>query len=88
MIEVIPTVAMQNNRNATNSTIVVWKLYYRAQVDVLCVNPAAALLPAELLPAELLPTELAGPLLHVGQEAELPAVLGNDDTLVLEHVGQ
>jgi len=52
------------------------------------VNPAAALPLAELLPAEPLPTELAGPLLHVGQEAELPAVLGNDDTLVLEHVGQ
>ena len=79
MIEVIPTVATQNNRK---STIVILGLNYRAQVLVLCVKLADT----------LLDVELACPLLHVGQKAELPAVLGNADAFVteplLEHVGQ
>jgi hypothetical protein len=51
---------------------------YRAQVAVLYVRPAVVLL------------AVVCPLLQVGQEAELPAVLGNEDDLaaLFEHVGQ
>ena len=49
---------------------------YRAQAAVLYVS---VVLPAAVCP-----------LLQVGQEAELPAVLGNEDDLaaLFEHVGQ
>jgi len=75
IIEDIPTVAMQNNKN---STIMLSCLNYRAQAAVLFEGAVPALLAAD-----------AGPLLQVGQLYVFVALLGNGDVFVPPaHAGQ
>ena len=88
MIEVIPTVAMQNNKNSTISLC----LDYRAQ-DVVLFEWAVALPAVEFVELNADPAllvEVAGPLLQVGQCAFAELLENGDvlDWLPPAHVGQ